>query len=128
GNIVSQVDAGTGEIVAGSTDNDPCQVGHGTWVAGVVGALGNNATGVAGVNWNVSILDINTADPAVTCAGPTDAGTVAAIAHATEQGADVVNLSLGGPGLSCPTALQTVIDQARAAGTVVVAASGNAGD
>lgn len=128
GNIVEQVDAGTGEIRPGASDNDPCQVGHGTWVAGVLGGLGNNGSGIAGVNWNVSILDINTADPAVTCAGPTDLGTIAAIAYATKAGADVVNLSLGGPGTACPTALQDVIDGARAAGTLVVASSGNGGD
>lgn len=128
GNIVEQVDAGSGEIRPGASDNDPCQVGHGTWVAGVLGALGNNGSGVTGVNWGVSILDINTADPAVTCSGPTDAGTIAAIAYATQAGADVVNLSLGGPGATCPTALQQVIDGARAAGTVVVASSGNGGD
>lgn len=127
GTIVEQVDASSGEIQPGTTDNDPCKVGHGTWVAGVLGALGDNGTGVAGVSWNVSILDINTADPALTCSGPTDIGTIAAISYAAEAGADVVNLSLGGPGLSCPTALQTVIDQARAAGTLVVAASGNSG-
>lgn len=128
GGILEQVDAGTGEIRPGAVDNDPCQVGHGTWVAGVLGALGDNGRGVAGVSWNVSILDINTADPEVTCGGPSDAGTIAAIAHATRQGADIVNLSLGGPALSCPRALQDVIDAARAAGTAIIAAAGNSGE
>lgn len=128
GQIVEQVDASSGEIVPGQTDNDPCKVGHGTWVSGVVGAIGNNATGIAGTNWNVSILDINTADPNVTCGGPSDAGTIAAIAYATQQGADVVNLSLGGPQAECPTAFQAVIDDAIAAGTAVIAASGNSGE
>ncbi len=125
--IVEQVDSGTGEILPGSEDNDLCQVGHGTWVAGVVGAIGNNGNGVAGVNWDVSLLDINTANPEITCDGPTDAGTIAAISYAAQQGADVVNLSLGGPSAACPTAMQAAIDEALAAGTVVVAASGNSG-
>ncbi|CAN5260637.1 hypothetical protein BH23ACT9_BH23ACT9_39170 [soil metagenome] len=128
GGIVEQVDASTGRILPGSQDNDPCRVGHGTWVAGVVGAVGDNGIGVAGVNWDVSILDINTADPAVSCNGPTDAGTIAAIRYAADRGADVVNLSLSAPERSCPAALQAAIDQARAAGTLVVAAAGNAGD
>lgn len=43
----------------GSGDSDPFDPptqGHGTGVAGIIGAKGNNAIGVAGVNWNVKIL------------------------------------------------------------------------
>lgn len=125
GGIVEQVDASTGEIRPGALDNDTCKVGHGTWVSGVLAGVGNNGVGVTGVNWNLSILDINTADPSVSCSGPADSGTIAAIAYATQQGADVVNLSLGSDATSCPTAMQQVIDQATAAGTLVVASSGN---
>lgn len=126
GRVVEQVDASTGAVGPGSTDNDPCQVGHGTWVAGVVGGVGNNGVGIAGVNWDVSILDINIADPQF--CGPADAAIIAAVDYARQRGAAIVNLSLGGPSSACPTALQTVLDQARAAGTLVVAAAGNGGD
>ncbi|WP_370324900.1 S8 family serine peptidase [Euzebya sp.] len=67
--VVEQVDASSGQIEPGASDNDPCQVGHGTWVAGVLGATGQNARGVAGVDWGADILDINTADPEISCAG-----------------------------------------------------------
>lgn len=126
-NITQQVQSSTGVIRPGATDNDTCKLGHGTRVAGVLAGVGNNANGVTGVNWNVSILDINAADPAVTCAGPTDAGLIAAINHASTQGADVINLSLGGAAARCPTSMQTTIDNAISAGAIVVASAGNGG-
>ncbi|GJQ28665.1 MAG: hypothetical protein HBSAPP03_05490 [Phycisphaerae bacterium] len=48
----------------GDNDNNPDDdvVGHGTAVAGVVGAVGNNAQGVSGVNWNVSLMGLKIAD------------------------------------------------------------------
>lgn len=47
----------------GELNNDPSDVGgHGTAVAGVIGAVGDNGIGVAGVAWNVSILPIKIAD------------------------------------------------------------------
>lgn len=40
-----------------STDNDPMdQLGHGTHVAGIIGAVGNNGIGLVGVNWDVQIM------------------------------------------------------------------------
>ena len=126
GRVVEQVDAGTGTVQPGSVDNDPCQVGHGTWVAGVVGGIGNNALDVAGVNWETAILDINIADPQF--CSPADAAIIAAVAYATQAQADVINLSLGGASSACPTALQNVLDEARASGALVVAAAGNAGN
>lgn len=132
GLVVEQVDAQTGSIQPGTTgDNDVCEIGHGTWVAGVMGALGNNGTDVAGVTWDgLEILDVNFAfDSPETCAagsGP-DSATIAGIRYATQQGVDIVNLSLGGNDLACPTAMQTALDDAIAAGITVIAASGNAG-
>lgn len=47
----------------GDLDNDPTDFdGHGTHVAGIIGAVGNNGIGVAGVAWNVSILPIKAVD------------------------------------------------------------------
>ncbi|TNF54509.1 peptidase S8, partial [bacterium] len=40
-----------------STDNDPMdQLGHGTHVAGIIGAVGNNGIGLVGINWDVQIM------------------------------------------------------------------------
>lgn len=46
----------------GNPDDDPIYGGHGTAVAGVIGAAGNNGLGVSGVNWNVSLMGLKIAD------------------------------------------------------------------
>lgn len=74
--------------------NDPIDaVGHGTHVAGTIGAAGDNGTGVAGVNWNVQIMPLRVADANGTLS---DAAVAAAFAYAGQMGAKVVNASLGG--------------------------------
>ncbi|MGH8886743.1 MAG: S8 family peptidase [Egibacteraceae bacterium] len=128
GRIVGQVDASTGKIRRGRTNNDSCRIGHGTWVSGVIGAIGDNRKDVAGINWNVSILDISVTSPAAVCGEITDSAEIAAIDYAVTHGAKVVNLSFGGAAItdpSCPKALQATLDHARSAGVLVVAAAGN---
>src|SRR5687768_9049254 len=79
------------------TDSSPLG-GHGTHVAGTVGALGNNAAGVAGVNWQVSLAALkvfpDTSDPNLF--GATTANLIKAIQYAGARGLTVVNGSLGG--------------------------------
>ncbi|MDP2181609.1 MAG: S8 family serine peptidase [Actinomycetota bacterium] len=67
--------------------------GHGTHVSGTVGATGNNATGVTGVNWDVSIMAIKAGDRQ---GGFTSADEIEAVNYARAMGADVVNCSWGG--------------------------------
>ena len=118
-------------------DNDPTDPGdlqnsfHGTHVAGTVGVVGtNNAGGVAGVNWTVKIqtvrvlgrtggsfADIN--DGIRWAAGLPVPGVPD---NATP--ARVINMSLGGA-VSCPAAQQAAIDDATAAGALVVVSAGN---
>lgn len=104
--------------------NDPTDNhGHGTHVAGIIGAVGDNATGIVGVNWQVSIMPlrfITAADYGNT------ADAIDAIEYAWRNGADIINLSWGGPGGSA--LLKEVIDEAGAAGILVVCAAGNAGN
>ena len=76
-------------------DDDPSDnVGHGTHVAGIVAARGNNGIGVAGVAWHTSLIPVRVLDN-------TNVGTCSQIAsgmaYAVEAGARVVNLSLGSP-------------------------------
>lgn len=94
--------------------------GHGTHVAGTIGARGNDSSGVAGVNWDVSIIPVRVM-------GGDGFGTMADIVSGTQyavnQGADVVNLSLGGPTYS-----QTWANVFQAAPDVLfVVAAGNGG-
>lgn len=103
-------------------DNDPSDTHfHGTAVAGVIAADTNNRLGVAGMSWGATILAERVLDGDN---GGDDCSIAAAIVDATAQGADVINMSLGGPG-ECPQVLQQAIYQASNFGVVVVAAAGN---
>ena len=101
------------------SDNTPRDFfGHGTHVAGIVGATGNDSYGGAGVNWSVSLMPLRVLDSEGI---GTTANVAAAIAYAAANGADVVNLSLGGPDFTL--AVQTAISNAP--NVLVVAAAGN---
>ncbi len=75
------------------------QQGHGTHVAGTIGAVGNNDLGVAGVNWQAGIIPVRVLD--MTGSGY-DVDVAAGAAYAADR-ARVVNMSLGG-GYSAPLA------------------------
>lgn len=100
---------------------------HGTHVAGTVGAQGGNAQGVAGVNWNVSIIS----GKFLGTNGGTTADAVQAISYFTDlktrHGLNLValNNSWGGGGYS--QALHDVIIRAAKAQILFVAAAGNNG-
>jgi subtilisin family serine protease len=102
-------------------DGDPRDDnGHGTHVAGIIGAHGNNGIGSAGVAWNVQIMPVKVLDS--NASG--DASTVAAgVRYAVAHGAQIVNLSLAGPGRSQD--LENAIAEAQARGVLVVCAAGN---
>ena len=78
---------------AGNNDPNPLpnDTGHGTHVAGTVGAVGNNYIGVSGVAWGVQLMAISIADPHT--GGLVN--TKKAIIYAVENGADIVNCSFG---------------------------------
>ncbi len=102
-------------------DFDPSDdEGHGTMVSGVAGARTNNGAGVAGATWRGRILPIKVLDAHGIAL---DNDIAAGITWAVDQGADVINLSLGGPGAS--SVLQAAVDYATARDVVVVAAAGN---
>jgi subtilisin family serine protease len=104
-----------------NVDADPSDDnGHGTEVAGVVGAATGNGAGVAGVAWNARIMPVKVLGAAGT---GFDADIASGITWATDNGADIINLSLGGFGSS--TALDQAVDYAFAHDVVVVAAAGN---
>ncbi len=101
--------------------------GHGTHVAGTIGAVGNNGTGVAGIAWRVQIMPVKVF-PA------SGYGSVSDIArgvdYAVSHGAHIINASYGESGSAGFTPSQTelaAIDGARTAGVIFVAAAGNSG-
>ena len=100
--------------------NDPTdESGHGTLVAGVLGAVGNNAKGVVGVAWQVQIMACKFADNS----GGSISDAIACIEYARTNGARVINASWGVYGLSL--SLSNALHAARSADIIVVAAAGN---
>ncbi len=94
--------------------------GHGTMVTGIAAAGTNNGIGVAGTAWTARILPVKVLNAA---GGGTDADVVEGITWAVNQGAKVINLSLGGYGDS--SALRDAVNYALSRDVVVVAAAGN---
>lgn len=107
---------------AGQTNPTGQGVSHGTEVAGLVGATGNNGLGSATLSWDTTIMPLQALDD--NGSGYTS-DVVAAIYYAVDMGAEVINMSLGG--YSLDPALQPAIDYAYQNGVVVVAAAGNCG-
>jgi subtilisin family serine protease len=100
---------------------------HGTMVAGILGASGNNQVGVAGMAWGVKIMPIKVLDCGRASGGlpeGDDFNLAEGINYAVRMGADVINLSLASPNDTFMTR-QAVAD-AQAAGVIIVAAAGNA--
>ena len=106
-------------------DNDPYPGlgSHGTHVAGIAAATADNSANVAGVASGVKIMALKVfSDFFWDGAFTSDISN--AIDYATGNGADVINMSLGGPGEK-DDVLEIAIQDAVTAGTVVVAAAGN---
>ena len=96
--------------------------GHGTHVAGIIGAAGNNGVGVAGVAWRARLMIVRVLDQD-TFGWESD--IIQGLSYAVANGARVVNMSLG---LDKPGALLAdAIAQAQARGVLIVAAAGNSG-
>lgn len=94
--------------------------GHGTAVAGIIAAEGNNAEGVSGVMWHASLMSLRVLDSA----GTGDiASAVEAIDYAVTHGASVINCSWGTDAGS--QLLKDAIDRAGKRGAVVVTSAGN---
>lgn len=107
--------------VAGMHDND----GHGTDVAGIAAASGNNNFGFSGVAYAAPLMIFKVFPDGPCSGGCTASGADVgqAITDAVAQGARVISLSLGASGPD--TAEEAAVARAIASGVVVVAASGN---
>lgn len=101
---------------------------HGTHVAGIAAAETNNAKGIAGVAWNCNVLPIKVAitpiDPNEPPYAP-DNLIIEGIKYAADNGAHVINLSMGAPIPS--QALEEALKDAYEKNIVIIAAAGNDG-
>jgi subtilisin family serine protease len=109
-------------------DEDTTYKGHGTHVAGILGAVGDNGIGVAGVDWHTSILPVKWLESA----GNETTGLLAAlewVLRVKQEGVDVrvVNDSDTFPGTAYSEALSNEIDTLGANGILFVTAAGNTG-
>jgi thermitase len=100
-------------------DNDPHDFnGHGSSVAGTIGAQGDNGQGIVGVNWNVGLMPVRSCDATGTC---NSIDVASGIAYAAANGAKVVNGSFGFSDFST-VMLEAIEDSPN---TLFVVAAGN---
>ncbi|MDD5043054.1 MAG: S8 family peptidase [Patescibacteria group bacterium] len=93
---------------------------HGTVIAGVLAARGNNGEGVAGVSWRSKIMPLR----AMNSFGSGDANTVIrAIDYAVDNGAQIINMSF--VGFADELSLKQTVERAYNKGVLIVAAGGN---
>jgi subtilisin family serine protease len=126
--FAGRIAAGRSFIAGSSWKHDTD--GHGTFVAGVIAADPTNGQGIAGLAFNARLLIAKVVSP--DGSGVYLPGEVAAIMWAVKEGAQVINLSLGGVRDPQDTRLdsfspaeQKAIDYAVSKGVVIVAAAGN---
>ena len=112
-----------GDVRPSPKASDASRIGlnHGSVIAGIIGAVGNNGKGGSGVNWHVKILPLKILDERGE--GDTDLA-VKAIDYAIEKKASIINLSFVGPTPSLD--FIQAVRRAYRAGILVVAAAGNA--
>jgi len=95
---------------------------HGTHVTGTIAQSTNNNLGVAGIAFGTAIMPVKVLDKN---GSGTDAGVASGIIWAADHGADIINLSLGGPDRS--STLQNAVKYAYDRGVTIIAAAGNDG-
>src|SRR5438552_1926066 len=113
-NDVHGINARTG---SGDPNDD---YSHGTHVAGIIGAIGNNGTGVVGVAWGVKLMALKAFDSS---GNTSDDDLIECINYATTKRANIINASWGGGPFS--QSMREAIAAARNQGILFVAAAGN---
>jgi len=129
GDWVTSADVATSKFSSCTVSNSSW---HGTRTAGILGAIANNSTGIAGISWGAKILPVRVLGK---CFGSDsdilDGMRWAAGLHVdgvpdNAHPAQVINMSLGSTG-ACTSAQQIVINEVLAKGVLVVVSAGNEG-
>lgn len=108
--------------MAGRTNPNGVGVTHGTETAGLAGAQGNNGIGITTLNWSTKLMPLQV----LSDDGPGyTSDVIDAIYYAVDNGAQVINMSLGGN--EPDPALESAVNYAYDNDVVVVAAAGNCG-
>ena len=107
--------------------------GHGTHVSGTIGQLTNNGLGVAGMAYNVRIMPVKVIDDAWDCIfnSPgigTDDTVARGIRYAVDNGADIINMSIGRSTGGPAVAIEDAVRYAVSRGVFVAVAAGNTFD
>ncbi|MGI8905871.1 MAG: S8 family serine peptidase [Candidatus Sumerlaeaceae bacterium] len=118
--LASALDVGNSYNFVDNNTNIVDDIGHGTRVAGIIGASGNNGQGIAGVAFGCKILSLDVTD---TTGVVTTARVISALDWAVSHGAQVANMSIRFTGAS--QLLENACDDAAAAGMLLVGAAGN---
>ncbi len=114
----------------GNNDSSPYNTGadaHGTHVSGIITA-NRDGQGIAGIAPRARIMDLNVASGSGTGMSISGAAVTAAIRYAVDNGADIINMSLGsqpGTPASAVEPMGDAIDYANSNGVLVVVAAGN---
>jgi subtilisin family serine protease len=109
---------GDGTLYHGFAEDD-----HGTHVAGIIAARGNNGVGIAGVGWRVKVMPLKFIGPG---GGGYVSDAARAIDYAVKNGADIVNVSSGCDDCFSRTLLGA-IRRADRAGILILTTAGNSG-
>ncbi|MCI0377016.1 MAG: S8 family serine peptidase [Gemmataceae bacterium] len=117
---VSRIDDLIGWNFVSNNNNPLDDNNHGTHVSGTIGAIGNNALGVTGVNWQVQIAGLKFLNSS---GSGTISAATSALDYATANGIKITNNSWGGGGFS--SGFSAALTRAQNAGYLFVAAAGN---
>ena len=108
-------------------DNEPDdETGHGTHVSGIIAAEANNGIGIAGIAWQCRLMPLRAGFRIGAGAFLQNDDVAAAIVYAADNGADVINLSLGDTVNAF--LIQDAVEYAYNRGCILIAAAGNSSE